>query len=75
MTEHIVAVFDTEASAKTAAEELLREGVPPTAIRWYAENRPGVTTASGTEPVERTHGSFWSWLLGDEPHQETTPLI
>ncbi len=72
MTEHIVAVYKTEAHATAAARSLESLGIPPTAIRQYAETVP-----AKTEPVEpaSTHtsgGGFWAWLFGDELMTETT---
>jgi uncharacterized protein (TIGR02271 family) len=72
MTEHIVAVYETEAHATAAARSLESLGIPPTAIRQYAETVP-----AKTEPVEHTSthtsgGGFWAWLFGDESMTETT---
>jgi uncharacterized protein (TIGR02271 family) len=72
MTEHIVAVYKTEADATAAARSLESLGIPPTAIRQYAEAVP-----AKTEPVEHTSthtsgGGFWAWLFGDESMTETT---
>jgi len=42
MTEHIVAVFDTEAAAEAASRELQEAGFPASAIRRYQP--PGRST-------------------------------
>ncbi len=72
MTEHIVAVYKTEADATAAARSLESLGIPPSAIRQYAE-----AIHAKAEPVEHTSahtsgGGFWAWLFGDESMMETT---
>ena len=72
MTEHIVAVYKTEADATAAAQSLESLGIPPSAIRQYAE-----AVHAKAEPVEHTSahtsgGGFWAWLFGDESMTETT---
>ncbi len=72
MTEHIVAVYKTEADATAAARSLESLGIPPSAIRQYAE-----AVHAKVEPVEHTSahtsgGGFWAWLFGDELMTETT---
>ncbi len=72
MTEHIVAVYKTEADATAAARSLESLGIPPSAIRQYAE-----AIHAKAEPVEHTSahtagGGFWAWLFGDESMTETT---
>ena len=72
MTEHIVAVYKTEADATAAARSLESLGIPPSAIRQYAE-----AVHAKAEPVEHTSahtsgGGFWAWLFGDESMTETT---
>jgi hypothetical protein len=47
MTEHIVAVYKTEADATAAARSLESLGIPPSAIRQYAE-----AVHAKAEPVE-----------------------
>jgi uncharacterized protein (TIGR02271 family) len=72
MTEHIVAVYKTEADATAAARSLESLGISPSAIRQYAE-----AVHAKAEPVEHTSahtsgGGFWAWLFGDESMTETT---
>ena len=72
MTEHIVAVFNSESTADAAARDLEQAGIPAPAIRRY---RPAASDSSR----ERHAGSstsigvaFRAWLLGEEPATETT---
>ena len=61
MTEHIIAVFDSESAADGAARDLEQAGITaPAANDRYA----GSSTSSG--------GGFWAWLLGEEPATGTT---
>ncbi len=76
MAEHIVAVFDSESAADAAAQDLEQAGISTSAVRRY---RPTATDAlndsSGSvsqPPSTSSGGGFWSWLLGEEPAQETT---
>jgi hypothetical protein len=73
MTEHIVAVFETERAAEAATESLRNAGIPSSAIRRYASS--GVDRQA--VPTEQTlthtyHGGFWSWLFGENSTTETT---
>jgi uncharacterized protein (TIGR02271 family) len=73
MTEHIVAVFETETAAGAATESLRRAGIPSSAIRQYAGTGVGQTAM----PVEQTSthtsgGGFWSWLFGEDSTTSTT---
>jgi hypothetical protein len=73
MTEHIVAVFETETAAGAAAESLQRTGIPSSAIRQYA----GTGVDGKVVPTEQTSthtsgGGFWSWLFGEESTTNTT---
>ncbi len=74
MTEHIVAVFETEGAATAAADQLRAEGIPASAIRHYTEAETDAATTAGTTTTttERRSGGFWAWLLGEEPAAETT---
>ena len=75
MTEHIVAVFDSESAADAAARDLEQAGIPAPAIRRYSpaasdssrERYAGSSTSSG--------GGFWAWLLGEEPTTETNGAL
>jgi uncharacterized protein (TIGR02271 family) len=60
MAEHIVATFETEATADAAARDLETAGFPSSSIRRYGSH-DATTAASG-------HGGFWAWLLGEEPN-------
>ena len=68
MTEHIVAVFNSESAADAAARDLEQAGIPAPAIRRYSpaasDRYAGSSTSSG--------GGFWAWLLGEEPATGTT---
>ena len=76
MSEHIVAVFDTEKAADAAARDLENAGVSASGIRRF---RPDTMRAATDTSLDRTmestsstSGGFWAWLLGDEPSTETT---
>jgi uncharacterized protein (TIGR02271 family) len=62
MTEHIVALFQSDAEATSAAMDLESRGIPASAIRHY---RPDVNKTDATTSQHAT-GGFWSWLLGEE---------
>ena len=68
MTEHIVAVFNSESAADAAARDLEQADILASAIRRYSppasDRYAGSSTSSG--------GGFWAWLLGEEPAKETT---
>ena len=74
MAEHIVAIFNTDAAADAAAQDLEAASITASSIRRYrphsGEGTAG-TTVSGTESTS-TGGGFWAWLLGDEPSTEPT---
>jgi hypothetical protein len=75
MSEHIVAVFETEAAATAATRSLECLGVPASAIRQYAGSELGETRhtpAVHTTTTHSTGGGFWAWLFGDETTSETT---
>jgi uncharacterized protein (TIGR02271 family) len=74
MSEHIVAVFETEADATAATRSLESLGIPASAIRQYAGSELGETRNPPVEQTTTTHsgGGFWSWLFGDETTSETT---
>ena len=67
MTEHIVAVFETETAAAAATESLRRAAIPSSSIRQYA----GTGVGQHAVPTEQTSthtsgGGFWAWLFGEE---------
>src|ERR1700760_475683 len=71
MSEHIVAVFETEADATNARRSLESLGISAAAIRQYAgsEQSARATPAAETTTTHSSGGGFWAWLFGDE---ETT---
>ena len=79
MSEHIVAVFDTEKAADAAARDLENAGVSASAIRRFRPDTMGATTDTSLgrtmESPSSTSGGFWAWLLGDEPSTETTRAL
>ena len=67
--ETIVAVYDTEAHAAAAVNDLKSAGIPSNAINQHAKN--GIRTGSSATPVTappRKTG-FWATLLGGEPER------
>ncbi len=77
MTEHIVAVFETQMAAEAAAQGLRDIGIPASAIRQYASGGGNGGIGGHVTPVEQTSthasgGGFWSWLFGDDTTSETT---
>jgi uncharacterized protein (TIGR02271 family) len=73
MTEHVVAVFETETAAEAATESLRSIGIPSSAIRQYA----GSEVDRQAVPAEQTSthtsgGGFWSWLFGEDSTTETS---
>jgi len=71
MTEHIVAIFNTQQAADAAARELEDVGFPASAIRRYkADGSGGAERIHAETTTETTSGSgFWAWLLGEEGPQ------
>jgi uncharacterized protein (TIGR02271 family) len=76
MSEHIVAVFDSEGSAEAAARDLEQAGISTSAIRRYRSSAgaTGNESSGAMSPPTGNSGSggFWAWLLGEEPGPETT---
>ena len=68
VTEHMVAIFDTEGAADAAARDLESAGFPPQSIRRYRADsaRPSSGSAAGAADPAPSDGGFWGWLLGDE---------
>jgi uncharacterized protein (TIGR02271 family) len=71
MTEHIVAIYDSDASADAAARDLAQAGVVGDSVRRYRPEASSYNRDAARElqPQPRTTGSaggFWSWLLGEE---------
>jgi uncharacterized protein (TIGR02271 family) len=68
MTEHIVAVFNSESAADAAARDLEQADIPASAIRRYSP----AASDRYAGPSTSTGGGFWAWLLGEEPATGTT---
>jgi uncharacterized protein (TIGR02271 family) len=68
MTEHIVAVYQTETAAEAATKSLHAVGIPSSAIRQYA----GSGVGRQAETSHTSGGGFWSWLFGEDSTTETT---
>ena len=68
--EHFVAVFETEAAANAAAQDLEAAGFPASAIRRYGAGRSSDASQERTG-TESSSGGFWAWLLGEEGPQTT----
>ncbi len=68
----IVAVYDTPAHAELAVQDLLKAGVPESAVHRHAQE--GSYAGSAISPAAReTEGTgFWSNLFGGEPDHDTT---
>jgi len=73
MTEHIVAIFESDARAAAAAASLTNAGIPASAIRQYARDGQVGHEVERTDVHTDAHtgGGFWSWLFGEE-HSTTT---
>jgi uncharacterized protein (TIGR02271 family) len=71
MTEHIVAVFKSEAAAAAAEQSLENIGIPRSVIRRYAAAgaSPSEVVPAGYVETHTIEGGFWSWLFGED---ETT---
>jgi uncharacterized protein (TIGR02271 family) len=69
MSEHIVAVFNSEGAADAAARDLEQAGIRAPAIRRYS---PAASDSSREKYATSSGGGFWAWLLGEEPATETT---
>jgi uncharacterized protein (TIGR02271 family) len=65
MTEHIVAIFETDSAADAAARDLENEGIASSAIRRYRQGTTG-TSYNSTAETPSHGGGFWAWLLGEE---------
>ena len=73
MTEHIVAIFNTQQAADAAARELEDAGFPASAIRRYkADGSGGAERHAETTTETTSGGGFWAWLLGEEGPQTRT---
>jgi uncharacterized protein (TIGR02271 family) len=65
LTEHIVAVFETERAASAAERDLAGAGISSSAIRQYT---PAETKKlePGSSVAETSGGEFWAWLWGKD---------
>jgi uncharacterized protein (TIGR02271 family) len=76
MTEHIVALFQTDGAAAAAERDLEGAGIPTSAIRRYTpaemeKLEPESSVASTTE-THSSGGGFWAWLWGEDTDTTTT---
>ena len=72
MTEHLVAVFESESAADAAARDLEQAGI--LGIRRYKPGAATIHDASRTGQAGSATsigGGFWGWLVGEEPATET----
>jgi hypothetical protein len=64
MTEHIIAIFESDASAAEAARKLEGIGIPASTIRRYEAGQlheTGVETSQfETTSTTRSSGGFWA---------------
>jgi uncharacterized protein (TIGR02271 family) len=77
LTEHIVALFETESAAAAAERDLEGAGIPTSAIRRYTPaemNRlePESSVAGATETSHSSGGGFWAWLWGEDADTAST---
>jgi uncharacterized protein (TIGR02271 family) len=74
MVEHIVAIFESNASAAGAAQSLADLGIPASAVRQYAggEMASSRVDHAAAPATHSSGGGFWSWLFGEESVTATT---
>ena len=66
-SETIVAVFDTAAHAEAAIVDVMKAGVPSTAIERHTKDQSSPAAHEpSNQPGVTSRGGFWSWLTGDE---------
>lgn len=79
MTEHIVALFETERAAAAAERDLEGAGFSTSAIRRYtpAEMKKLEPESSVADATETSHssGGFWAWLWGEDTDTATTRSV
>ncbi len=75
MTEHIVAVFNSETAADAAARDLEQAGIPASAIRRYSAAPNDSSRERYADSSTSNGGGFWAWLLGEEPSTQTTSSL
>jgi uncharacterized protein (TIGR02271 family) len=77
MTEHIVALFETESAAAAAERDLESAGISTSVIRRYTpaemeKLEPESSIAGATETSHSSGGGFWAWLWGEDTDTPTT---
>jgi uncharacterized protein (TIGR02271 family) len=77
LTEHIVALFETESAAAAAERDLEGAGIPTSVVRRYTPTEmeklePGSSAAGATETRHSSGGGFWAWLWGEDSDTATT---
>ena len=77
MTEHIVALFETESAAAAAERDLEGAGISTSVIRRYMpaemEKLESESSIAGaTETSHSSGGGFWAWLWGEDTDTATT---
>jgi uncharacterized protein (TIGR02271 family) len=77
LTEHIVALFETESAAAAAERDLEGVGIPTSVMRRYTPTERGKleTEPSAARVTETSHssgGGFWAWLWGEDSETATT---
>jgi uncharacterized protein (TIGR02271 family) len=68
--ETIVAIYDTQAHAELAIQDIIAAGVPESAITRHGGATSGTAMTTPVEP-SRERG-FWTSLFGGEPDHDTT---
>lgn len=68
MTQMIVAAFDSSSAAEAAIRDLENAGTPSAEIKSYTKDDPDYQEYRTRQPQYQS-GSFWSWLLGEDPNQ------
>ena len=77
MTEHIVALFETESAAAAAERDLEGVGIPTSVMRRYRpaemeKLEPESSVAGATETSHSSGGGFWAWLWGEDADTSST---
>jgi len=67
MTEMVVAAFDSSSAASAAIRDLENAQIPSVTIKAYSKDEPAYQDHRTRQPEH--HGSFWSWLIGEEPNE------
>jgi uncharacterized protein (TIGR02271 family) len=77
LTEHIVALFETESAATAAERDLEGAGISTSVIRRYTPTEmekleSESSIADATETNHSSGGGFWAWLWGEDTDTATT---